>query len=251
MKHPANSKNFFDSGAKSYAENFSDKHTAISLEFSERCSIVKNLTSSLSGSLLDCACGSGVVTLTAIESGHFALCHFNDISPEMIALTSSVAQTHPKLTCKTEFTCESIFDLLHNDPTKYDCIICIGLIAHTGNLSALLTLIANRLSPGGHLLLQNSLKYHPFNLINRIFLSQRFKMRSGYFLSYFSSRDLEQQLQRNYLSIVSDTRFCLSIPFFETIMPKINYYIYILLKPLASFFGSQQILLVKNTDADG
>ena len=73
MKHPANSKNFFDSGAKSYAENFSDKHTAISLEFSERCSIVKNLTSSLSGSLLDCACGSGVVTLTAIESGHLPL----------------------------------------------------------------------------------------------------------------------------------------------------------------------------------
>jgi ubiquinone/menaquinone biosynthesis C-methylase UbiE len=75
---------YFDRVSEKYSDNFTKKRTGKFIEFETRKTIVEDLSSNFSGSLLDCSCGSGEVSDSAISSNNFSNFTLVDLSSNMI-----------------------------------------------------------------------------------------------------------------------------------------------------------------------
>ncbi len=111
-----------------------------------------------------------------------------DISPAMLQsakelLTSQITNT------ELEFVQSDVFNFKPSD-SRFDLILCLGLIAHTGRLDILLPHLKSMLTPGGRIILQTTLLDHLGTRIVRALTSRRELAGRGYRISWFSQQDV-------------------------------------------------------------
>jgi len=218
---------FFQTQADAYSSYFGAQRTGNSFCFRRRLTLACEMGRQGEGTLLDCATGSGEITMAVLRSGRFAAAELVDISSNMLARARETAVSlAPQIPCTFEVS--DIFDyLVHAAEAgrSYGMILCLGLIAHTGRLEELLALVRRCLTPGkGRLLLQSTLLDHPGTRLARRLRQRRYERRHGYAISYFRLCELRNAIQRSGMRIVEERRFGLCLPFGDRICRVGNYY---------------------------
>ena len=174
------------------------------------------------GHLLDCATGSGEITRSALSQGDFKKATFVDISTKMLEIAKTQAQQIQNVSMS--FVTADIFEYLRdaNPVEKWNSVLILGLIAHTGRLAELLSLIRNNLEPNGVVLIQSTLMDHPGTKLVRFLTAKRYVKQKGYAISYFTLQKLEDEIAQAGFKITRMQRFGMGIPFADRIAPKFN-----------------------------
>ena len=211
---------FFDRQVDSYADNFAERKSGRHFIFHKRIEAVRSLCAGSSGSILDCATGTGHVTAAALSAGRFKEADLIDLSPAMIARARQ--QIAPG-DCRLSFVESDIFDFLKSCRKEYNLILCIGLLAHTGRLDELLTLLRPRMKAGGRILLHSSLLNNAgYRLVRRL-TSNRHIRQKGYSISDYYLAEIEASARRAGLIMEQQIRFGLNFPFGDRIFPGLNF----------------------------
>jgi SAM-dependent methyltransferase len=142
-----------------------------------------------------------------------------------------------------EFVESDIFDFIPPD-ARFDLILCLGLIAHTGRLDILLSHLRSMLTPAGRLILQATLTDHPGARIVRALTARSELARRGYRISWFSERDITEASRDAGLQILQKRRHNVGIPFGDRIWPFLNFQLEKHLQEWSSRYGADAIYLL-------
>ena len=242
MRHVV--RNHFDGLSSPYNEQFEFHRSGSSFCFNTRRKLARELANNISGSILDVACGSGNITSDIVKIGSFKRLVASDISSEMLLN----ARNHiDDSLLDVQYFQSDVFDL---DPSiigsNFNLILCLGLIAHTGDLVPLLTKLKSLLSPQhGKILLQSSVLDHPGVRLTRRFTEKRHFLRTGYDLTYYTLNDLYSSFAQCELKILDQRSYSLGIPFGDRLSPLINYYLERLFSLLPFNAGSEVLFLLE------
>lgn len=236
---------FWQTQAQDYTANYADLPRGVNFNFRTRLALAQRLTQGLSGHLLDCATGSGEITCAILQAGTFQTATLADISAPMLDLARhriEALQPRPYI----RWVNQDIFAYLESSPhePRFDLILCLGLIAHTGRLDKLLRLWKARLRPSGHILLQSSLLDHPGTRFLRAVSYRRHLRRKGYPIHYYHHAEIEQQINQSGLSIITSKRYCLGIPYGDRIHPRLNHWLEKRGRGWASRWGADALYLI-------
>ena len=88
-----------------------------------------------------------------------------------------------------EFVHSDVFNFKPS-ASRFDLILCLGLIAHTGRLDTLLPHLRSMLASGGQIILQTTLADHFGTRVVRALTSRSELARRGYRISWFSQRNI-------------------------------------------------------------
>jgi len=235
-----NVRKHFDKHSSNYTTNFRKTRTGKSIEFEARCNIVGLLVAGKQGRLLDCACGSGEVFQAALDSGNFDDATLIDISQSMLTLAESrISKADSKQSLN--FLCSDIFEHKPNGSTDYDVVLCVGLLAHIGNLDKLLEHLSAQISAGGSLILQSSLYNHIGTKITKAVSDRKFELAHGYSLHYFTEKQILTTCLGHGFELESVTRYCLGVPFGDKLLGAGNYYLEKYLQGVSNVIGSEAI----------
>lgn len=234
----------FDRHATNYSTNFScRKKLGKQVEFATRLEIVNTLAVGMSGNFLDCACGSGEITSSVLQVGEFSRVIVGDISEKMLSLANArIAEMMPGK--KVEYILSNIFDYEPADSVEFDLILCIGLVAHTGNIVELLSRLHRMLSPSGKIIFQSSLSGHLGIKLTRFATEGWYEKKHGYKIHYYSLSELLESISRSGLQVLETRRYCFGIPFGDRIFPKLNYWLERHMKKSSAMIGSEAIFLL-------
>lgn len=244
----------FDSLASSYRSNYSSSRSSTTYDFRTRRKLVSRLIGSYtSGYLLDVACGTGEIVDKLLSSNNFTTAVLCDISENMLkfadhTLSNGYLKTHSQFAHESSsirFVHSSVFDFENPLIAKYDVILCLGLLAHTGKLDVLLSKLTQSLSPDGIIILQSSLVDNPFVMFSRFVSGLTHKKRFGYPLHYYSFDNILNCCISNSLHVHSFIRYKLGIPYLDKIFPSLNYYIEVIMEPFMRRFGSESLFVLK------
>jgi len=241
---------FFDGESCGYAEHFLPRKSGRGVIFQTRLALARELSHACAGSMLDCATGTGEISAAIYVSGRFCEATFVDISPKMLQRAQS--RFGPRSGPNLHFVQADIFHYLMGlDATaKFDLIVCLGLIAHTGKLESLLRSLGEHLANGGRILLQTSLQDHWGNYVWRLLLGRRATKRHGYAFSYYTQKQIIEAADNAQLSVVSVRRYGVGVPFIEKVLPRANHLLEISFSNWASRNGAEAIyVLGKPTEA--
>jgi cyclopropane fatty-acyl-phospholipid synthase-like methyltransferase len=136
-----------------------------------------------------------------------------------------------------DYAVADVFGALAEDVRKgsrFDLIVCLGLIAHTGRLGELLRLQRACLAPGGRILLQSTLLDHPGTRVVKMLTAGRYERQKGYAISYFTDEDIRATAQDCGLEVKEMRRYGVSVPFGDRVSGAMNLR---LEKALASWGG--------------
>ena len=249
-KKPQAVEQFFTTGASKYSDLFSGKKTGANHEFRERLRIANELCENTTGTLLDCACGSGEITFSLFLSKRYHSGTVVDISETMLTMTEKrIAKMvdGENSSLDLEFVHSDIFDHLGSiDDQSYDLILCLGLIAHTGRLGELMARLKQILKPGGKILLQSTVLNRAFTRFMRLTSAKRYERRHGYSISYFTEKEISEVCSEVGLKIVQQKNFFLGLPFGDRILPKINYRLEVAGKNWARNHGTEALFLLEH-----
>ena len=142
-----------------------------------------------------------------------------------------------------EFVESDIFDFKPPD-ARFDLILCLGLIAHTGRLDILLSHLKSMLTPGGRIILQATLTDHLGARIVRVLSSRRELVQRGYRVSWFSEQDITDACSNAGLQILQKRQHGLGIPFGDRIWPSLNFQLEKRLQEWSSRHGVDAIYLL-------
>src|SRR6202008_4738452 len=117
-----------------------------------------------------------------------------------------------------EFVHSDVFNFRPTD-SRFDLILCLGLIAHTGRLDILLPHLKSMLTPNGRIILQSTLTDHLGARIVRVLTARREVVRRGYKISWFSQRDISDACDRAGLRILETRRHTVGVPFGDRFWP--------------------------------
>ena len=240
---------YFSGHAQDYSQLFLQKRSGCNFTFRERLNLATAIARELSGNLLDCACGSGEITSAILSSGRFTRATIVDLSPRMLEVTKELLRKEPPRVrdVEIEFRCADIFQYCHQGQSgTFDLILCLGLIAHTGQLDKLLGGLKMLLSPKGKILLQSSLLDHAGTKVVRVLTSGRYRRRHGYSISYFRHRDILQTAQAAGLEAVAVERFAFAFPFGDRLSAEINYRLERLMQTWAKSHGAEALYLLQS-----
>ena len=235
----------FDSFANLYKENYFFKKTGKNHEFNTRLEIVLELTKNCSGRLLDCACGSGEITAEVLASGQYKAAILVDISESMLALAEEKIGGI-KLATDVYYVHSDVFDYKPDSQEKFDLILCLGLVAHTGELSLLLTQLKSMLSRNGKIILQSSLLDHVGIKFTKLLMSMVHRKHKAYDIEFYSAKDIEYSSQAAGLSIKTVMRYNFGIPFGDKVSKVANYWVEVLMRRFASKYGSDAVYVIIN-----
>lgn len=240
-------KKLFTETAEVYAGLFLEKRTGKNYGFRERLRIAVELARGSSGSLLDCATGSGEITSAILAEGQFRTATLVDQSPTMIELARSRIQDgiSASRNLAVDFVCDDLFRFMPACELRFDLVLCLGLIAHTGRLSELLEGARRLLTPDGSILLQTTLDDHPGAKIERLLSGERYFRRHGYRYSHFSHSDIREACLAAGLEIRSCRRHALGIPYGDKIWAWGNYQLERLCHRLTAVCGAEALYLLK------
>jgi len=215
---------FWEEQAHCYTGNYADKRCGTNHNFRTRLALATRMTSGYRGTLLDCATGSGEITESVLASGNFTEADVVDISQPMLEL-SQARMSGKASGVRTQWFCSDVFAFLASQPAepRYDLVLCLGLIAHTGRLEQLLRLCGERLAPRGAVLLQTSLLDHAGTRFLRWFSAGRHRRKKGYLIHYYSKADIERATSGAGLRILEMRRFAVGIPYGDRLCAALNY----------------------------
>lgn len=209
--------------------------------FQTRLALAVELSRECVGSMLDCATGTGEISEAIYAAGQFYEATFVDISREMLRRARS--RFHPSLARNVHFVQANIFRYLSSPEgsAKFDLIVCLGLVAHTGQLENLLRSLGDHVSDGGRILLQTSLQDHWGNYLWHLFLKRRAARHHGYALSCYSLKQINDAAENAQLSVLSIRRYGVGVPFVEKFLPRINHLFEVRFKNWAARYGAEAI----------
>src|SRR5947207_3720352 len=174
------------------------------VHFKQSLMLACELGGASSGRLLDCASGTGEITCALLKSGKFNHATVVDVSPAMLQSAKDLLTSQIK-NAQLEFVQSDVFNFKPSD-SRFDLILCLGLIAHVGRLDILLPHLKSMLTPGGRIILQTTLTDHVGAGIVRAMTAQRELARRGYRISWFSQRDIADACHSAGLRIVEMRR---------------------------------------------
>jgi len=195
-----------------------------------------------SGRLLDCAAGTGEITCGLLKSGRFNHATVVDVSPAMLQTAKDLLTSQIK-NAELEFVQSDVFNFKPCD-SRFDLLLCLGLIAHTGRLDILLPRLKSMLPPGGRIILQTTLTDHLGTRMLRALTSRRELSKRGYRISWFSERDITVACHNAGLQILETRRHSLGIPFGDRLWPWANFQLERRLQKSASRHGADAIYLL-------
>jgi 2-polyprenyl-3-methyl-5-hydroxy-6-metoxy-1,4-benzoquinol methylase len=236
-------RDLFNLAKNSYSNFFLDRRSGANFGFRKRLDLVQDMSRGSSGALLECACGTGEITEAVLRSGHFERAVIVDISNEMLECARERIVTG----CTAgfvdlEFIAEDIFSYCARGTAhKFDVILCLGLIAHTGKLKELLLLLRQLLVPGGQLLLQSTVLDHAGVRFVRRLTSERYYRRFGYRITYYTTRDIVAAASVAGLQVMALRRYMLGLPFGDRICPWANFYLESFLEKWAERHGMEAL----------
>jgi 2-polyprenyl-3-methyl-5-hydroxy-6-metoxy-1,4-benzoquinol methylase len=240
--------NLFTESLVEYAELFRARKRGSNFAFRRRLALATEMSRASSGNLLDCACGTGEITASVLKSGRFDRAVVVDISQPMLdsARQRIRAETATMKPVEIEFVCADVFEFAAQSAScRFDLILCLGLIAHTGRLTELLAGLKGRLAEEGAVLLQSTLLDHPGTGIVRAFTRERYYRQHGYRISYYRHQDIAEACDRAGLRITAFSRYLAGFPFGDRIWAWGNYQLEAALSPLARRYGAEAIYLLK------
>ena len=236
----------FDARAETYSDLFSDANkTGASVLFRLRAKIVASMLAQSTGSLLDCACGSGEVTEDVIKAASFQKVWVNDISGEMLRRAQSRLAAHQS---KQEFFWlnSDVFALNPDDMhSRFDVILCLGLIAHSGRLDELLALFRGMLHDNGSVILQSSLLDHPGSRLIKLVTDRRHAAGAKYKFSFYTFDQIAKAARNSGFEVEENRRFGLCIPFGDRLLGRANYFLERTFASAMRSFGGEAILRLR------
>lgn len=238
----------FTHGAEDYARLFEAAKSGKNFSFRERLAWAAAAGREKSGRLLDCAAGPGEITTAILAQGTFTQATVLDLSPKMLELASSrIKRSLPAAeAASAEFVCNDVFGFAReNSHLKFDLILCLGLVAHTGRLPELLSLLRVLLARDGILLLQTTLLDHLGTRVERFFSAELYVRKHGYRIHYFRHRDILAACAEAGLQAVKCRRFTLGIPFGDKLWAGANYHLESMFRSWASVHGSEAMYSLK------
>lgn len=249
--HKESVRKFFTETSEEYASLFLSKKTGKNFNFRERLLLATEATRGITGRMLDCATGSGEITAAIVGQGSFEQATLLDLSPKMLELTGSRIKknaTGEKGTT-VELVCEDVFRFAgENADRKYDLIVCLGLIAHTGRLPELLKLLRAMLTKGGVILLQSTLLDHPGTRLERTVSKEAYYRKLGYRISYFRNQDIVDAVTGSGLRVMERKRYALGLPFGDRLWGWGNYQLERIFQGWGKTHGSEAIYILKADD---
>jgi ubiquinone/menaquinone biosynthesis C-methylase UbiE len=241
-------KTFFTDKSDDYADLFAGRRTGRHFEFGQRLQFALELTRDCEGSFFDCATGSGEITAAVLASGRFHQATVADLSPRMVELSQRriESQLRGRPPIQLKMVNADIFKFAAENPERrFNLILCLGLIAHTGRLPELLHGLTRMLHPGGAILLQATLSDHLGVRVFRALTEKRHIRRQGYRISNFRRRDILQAAQAAGLMLAAQRRYGLCIPFGDKIWARGNYHLEKAFQGWSKSHGGEELYLLK------
>lgn len=235
--------NYFEETAVSYSTLFSGKKTGAAVSFETRVEIAKEFAKGRTGRLLDCAVGSGEVTEAVIRAGSFSSALLNDFSPSMLELSK---QRLGKLGMSDiQWSEGDCFEFLRSvEPASCDLVMCLGLIAHTGRLDELLSLLRCSVSAKGAVLFQSTLAEHLGVRFHRMMTAQNYARRHGYEISYQTSGQVREAACKAGFDVAEFRKYCLFLPGLDKVAPSLSHWVERVSRGPARLLGSEGLFLL-------
>jgi 2-polyprenyl-3-methyl-5-hydroxy-6-metoxy-1,4-benzoquinol methylase len=243
MSHAQEVKTHFDQLSSDYKQFFADKKTGKNHEFRTRLNLVAELLTTTSGNLLDCACGTGEITAAVLASGRFQNAVVADISKEMLTFAKNQISETSK-NAQIQYEQVDIFKYKPANGMKFDAILCLGLIAHTGALPTLLEHLKSMLAPGGKIILQSSLSEHWGLRVVRFLTEKKYQRVNNYKISYYTSDDIAKGVQAAGLQISDVRHYRFGFPFGDKIFQLGNYWLEVMTEKISTQIGSDAIYVL-------
>jgi len=233
---------YFDELPGTHKRQFEDRASSANFNFQQRLTLAYHLGGTSSGRLLDCAAGTGEITCALLKSERFNHATVVDVSPAMLQTAKELLTSQIK-SAELEFVQSDIFAFTPSE-SRFDLILCLGLIAHTGRLDILLSHLKSILTPGGRIILQATLTDHLGTRIVRALAARSELARRGYRISWFSQRDIFEACERGGLRILETRRHNVGVPFGDRLWPWANFQLETRLEKWASRHGADAIYLL-------
>ena len=239
---------YFEKLPQTHKRQFAQRTSGANFSFQKRLILACELAGTSSGRLLDCAAGTGEITYALLKSGRFSHATVVDISRAMLQSAKELLSSEITNT-ELEFVHSDLFDFKPSD-SRFDLILCLGLIAHVGRLDTLLPHLKSMLAPGGRIILQTTLTDHVGTRIVRALTARRELAQRGYRISWFSQRDIADACRDAGLRILEVRRHSLAIPFGDRFWPWANFQLERRLQKWASRHGADAIYLLERNGAN-
>ena len=233
---------YFDKLPETHKRQFEERASGANFNFQQRLRVACELGGASAGRLLDCAAGTGEITCALLKSGRFSHATVVDISPAMLQSAKDLLTSRIK-DAELEFVQSDVFNFKPSD-SRFDLILCLGLIAHTGRLDILLPHLRSMLTPGGRIILQTTLTDHLGTRIVRALTSRSELARRGYRISWFCEQNISDACDRAGLRILETRRHSVGVPFGDRLWPWGNFHIETRLEKWASRHGADAIYLL-------
>ena len=233
---------YFDKLPGTHKRQFQERASGANFNFQCRLALACELGEASSGRLLDCAAGTGEITCALLRSGRFHHASVVDVSAVMLQSAKQLLTSEIK-NVELEFIQSDVFNFEAPD-VRFDLILCLGLIAHTGRLDTLLARLKSMLAEGGRIILQSTLVDHVGTRIVRALSSRRELVKRGYRISWFSERDIRNACGNAGLQIVQKRQHGLGIPFGDRIWPSANFQLEEHFRGWSSRHGADAIYLL-------
>ena len=233
---------YFDKLPESHKRQFEERASGANFNFQQRLILACELGDASSGRLLDCAVGTGEITCALLKSGRFGHATVVDVSPAMLQSARDLLTSQIK-NMELEFVQSDVFNFKPTD-SRFDLILYLGLIAHTGRLDILLQHLKSMLTPNGRIILQTTLTDHFGMRIVRALSSRSELARRGYRISWFSQRDISDAFDWAEMRILETRRHGLGLPFGDRLWPWANFQLETRLQKWASRHGADAIYLL-------
>ena len=233
---------YFEKLPQIHKRQFEQKASGASFNFRKRLTLTCELAGASAGRLLDCAAGTGEITCALLKSGRFSHATIVDISSAMLQRAKELLSSQITNT-ELEFVHSDVFNFKPPD-SRFDLVLCLGLIAHIGRLDVLLPHLKSMLAPGGRIILQTTLTDHLGTRIVRALTARRELARRGYRIFWFSQQDIADACHAAGLRIVEIRRHSLGIPFGDRLWPWANFQLETRLQNWASRQGADAIYVL-------
>ncbi len=233
---------YFEKLPQIHKRQFEQKASGASFNFRKRLTLTCELAGASAGRLLDCAAGTGEITCALLKSGRFSHATIVDISSAMLQSAKELLSSQITNT-ELEFVHSDVFNFKPPD-SRFDLVLCLGLIAHIGRLDVLLPHLKSMLAPGGRIILQTTLTDHLGTRIVRALTARRELARRGYRIFWFSQQDIADACHAAGLRVVEIRRHSLGIPFGDRLWPWANFQLETRLQNWASRQGADAIYVL-------
>lgn len=236
----------FQQNVEDYSSNYSSDRKAKTYNFNKRLELVTSLCQSSNGTLLECATGSGELTCSVLLDSGIQKATIIDISSGMLAISKKRIQSNIKKDIDIEFIVSDVFEYLKSqDLYKYDTILVLGLIAHTGKLNQLLDLLNSKLREKGKIIIQSSLSNHPVNKLVRFLSGKSFENKSHYALNYYSKKQLKNSFSSSGFVVKKSVRYGLGLDFLDKYIGSLAYYLEVIFSFVSKKLGSDIIFVLE------